>query len=111
MPVCTDATAVAVHRPSPALQIPLASPLSRSHSLHGEQALVRLVETTSVSSGTDVLIPNALACMHNCSLLPEALATLTTVPMAKALVPRVNGSSSLSRRPRIAPVTCGMELQ
>eukprot|EP00966_Prymnesium_polylepis_P164899 3812551-Prymnesium_polylepis.1 len=66
-------------------------------------SLVRVVQGTPKGVGEDVLLPNALAALHNCSLLPEALGAIVSEQTSRALLPHVGGavkgrSTSLARR-------------
>lgn len=78
-------------------------------------ALLQLLPSVPAGgAGEAVLLPNALAALHNCTLHADSLGMICTEETAKALVPRLvtsgAGSVSLARRAAAVVAKCAVRL-
>ena len=89
----------------------LIAPASAKGEPAALPALLRLLSTTAVGEGEAVLMPNALAAVHNCSLQPDALALIVNEQTADALLPRLTSPSvALVRRAAAVVAKCAVRL-
>jgi hypothetical protein len=75
-------------------------------SRSGLSALLQLLPTVKANVGQDVLLPNALAALHNCSLHADAMALIATEETARAVLPWLSGPPRLARRAAAVVAKC-----
>jgi hypothetical protein len=73
-------------------------------------ALLQLLTQVKIGDGEAVLLPNALAALHNCSLHPEAIGFIATHETAATLLPRLSGPPALARRAAAVVAKCAIRL-
>ena len=84
-------------------------PAFRKEMVDGSKALLALLQvlpSVPPGEGESILLPNALAALHNCSLLPDAIGFITTEETALALLPRLAGPPALARRAAAVLAKC-----